>query len=102
MSDRPGSSSASTPVAAAAVAQTRTAGASEVAPAPPGAAGPPATRAEEEADGFTIGAGVERAATGLPYERRPNDPIYRPLWIYTIDPAASQFEGAQAIINVPY
>lgn len=51
---------------------------------------------------FTIGAGVERAARGRPYERKPGDPLYRPLRIYTSDPTASALEGATATVNVPY
>ena len=42
------------------------------------------------------------ASSVMPYERRAEDPIYRPLRIYTLDPTASRLEGAIATINVPY
>lgn len=41
-------------------------------------------------------------AAGQPYERRGDDPIYRPLRIFTSDPSASSLEGAVALVNVPY
>lgn len=96
MSEQATASLPSTPAAVAAVAQTR------VGAPGPTASDADAARRAAEAEGFTIGPGVTRAARGLPYERRPGDPIYRPLWIYTIDPAASRFDGATTIINVPY
>ena len=43
-----------------------------------------------------------RAADGKPYERKGDDPIYRPLKIFTSDPSASMSEGAVALVNVPY
>lgn len=51
---------------------------------------------------YEVGEGVERAARGAPYERRANDPVYRPLKVYTSDPSASSTEGAVALVNVPY
>jgi hypothetical protein len=42
------------------------------------------------------------AASVRPYERRVEDPLYRPLRIYTLDPTASRLDGAIATINVPY
>ncbi|HEX6370825.1 MAG TPA: hypothetical protein VF006_18045 [Longimicrobium sp.] len=51
---------------------------------------------------FIIGDGVGRGARGLPYERKPGDPLYRPLRIYTLDPGTSSADGATAIVNVPY
>jgi hypothetical protein len=42
------------------------------------------------------------AASVRPYERQREDPIYRPLRIYTLDPSASRLDGAIATINVPY
>jgi hypothetical protein len=38
----------------------------------------------------------------MTYERAPNDPVYRPLQIFTLDPAARSTDGAVAVINVPY
>jgi hypothetical protein len=37
-----------------------------------------------------------------PYQRRFEDPISRPLRIYTLDPTASRLDGAIATVNVPY
>ncbi|WP_439397239.1 hypothetical protein ACRQ5Q_09100 [Bradyrhizobium sp. PMVTL-01] len=37
-----------------------------------------------------------------PYQRTHQDPIYRPLRIYTLDPAASRQDGAVAVLNVPF
>ncbi|MBF8301339.1 MAG: hypothetical protein HW394_1709, partial [Acidobacteria bacterium] len=51
---------------------------------------------------FEIDDGVTRPVQSLPYERRPGDPIYRPLRIFSLDPSASRLEGAQATVNVPY
>ena len=99
MDAAPSAAVPSTPGAAAAVAQTRTGDVGEVGPGLPV---PSARSASDDVGGFTIGPGVERAARGLPYERTPADPLYRPLWVYTLDPAASRFEGAQAVLNVPY
>jgi hypothetical protein len=48
-------------------------------------------------DSIFLGAGSIR-----PYQRRFDDPISRPLRIYTLDPAASRLDGAIATINVPY
>ena len=41
-------------------------------------------------------------ASVRPYERQREDPLYRPLRIYTLDPSASRLDGAIAAINVPY
>lgn len=43
-----------------------------------------------------------RSASALPYQRRPADPLYRPLRIFALDPAASRLEGAIATVNVPF
>ena len=37
-----------------------------------------------------------------PYQRRPNDPVSRPLRIFALDPAVSKLEGAVAFVKVPY
>ena len=39
---------------------------------------------------------------GMPYQRQPGDPLYRPLRIYTVDPSVPRLEGAIATVNVPY
>jgi hypothetical protein len=51
---------------------------------------------------FTIARSLSRAAQGQPYERKPDDPVHRPLSIFSLDPAASQLDGAIAEVNVPY
>lgn len=82
---------------------------------------PPATadvaqassRAESSTDDLPLGAATQgldfalsprvvRGASIDVYERRPNDPIYRPLRIFALDPSASLLEGAIAVVNVPY
>ena len=37
-----------------------------------------------------------------PYQRAHQDPIHRPLRIYTLDPTASRLDGAVATLNVPF
>ena len=98
MAGAPDAALPSTTAATAAVAQTRTEGVDA-----PGstAYAPPATAAAAD-DGFDVGAGAVRGAYDVPYERQADDPLYRPLRIYTLDPAASRVEGAVATINVPY
>jgi hypothetical protein len=36
------------------------------------------------------------------YEHQLDDPVYRPLRIFTLDPATSRLEGATALVSVPY
>jgi len=36
------------------------------------------------------------------YDRKPGDPVFRPLRIYALDPTASVHDGALAVVNVPY
>jgi hypothetical protein len=51
---------------------------------------------------FEIGQGVDRAVRGRPYERRPDDPLYRPLRIYTLDPSAARDDGLTGRLKIPY
>jgi hypothetical protein len=51
---------------------------------------------------FLLGPGVARAASVATYERQPGDPVYRPLQVYTLDPATRALEGATAVLQVPY
>jgi len=51
---------------------------------------------------YRLGEGVTRAERMAPYERKRTDPIYRPLRIFTLDPATSPLEGSIAAINLPY
>ena len=87
---------ASTPDTSAAAAQSR-----EPQPAPESTS--EVTRSYPgEGVHFTIDPAVSRAIHTTPYERKPDDPIYRPLRIFTRDPASSTLEGAVALVNVPY
>ena len=87
---------ADTPPATAAVAQTRE------RPDVAGAGLPTAVPCAVEGQDFEIDEGVTRPVQSLPYERKPGDPMYRPLRIFSLDPSASRLEGAQATVNVPY
>lgn len=51
---------------------------------------------------FAIDENVARAAECRSYERQPDDPIYRSLRIFSLDPSASRLEGAEAVVKVPY
>jgi hypothetical protein len=51
---------------------------------------------------FAIGSRVTGAVTCRMYERKADDPVFRPLRIYALDPTASVEEGALAVVNVPY
>jgi hypothetical protein len=51
---------------------------------------------------FTVDPVFLDAGTVEPYERKRNDPLYRPLRIYTLDPAASRLEGSVTTVNVPF
>jgi hypothetical protein len=51
---------------------------------------------------FMVGTRVAHAVSCCMYERRAGDPVYRPLRIYALDPAASITDGALSTINVPY
>lgn len=50
---------------------------------------------------FILGEGIRRMPVA-PYQRQKGDPLYRPLRIYTVDPATPKLEGAIGTINVPY
>lgn len=51
---------------------------------------------------FVIGESVKRAVEARPAERGSDQPIYRPLKIFALDPSVSRLEGATAVVNVPY
>lgn len=51
---------------------------------------------------FTLGEGVTLAQSLTWYERKPDDPVFRPLRIFTLDPTVSARDGAQATAHVPY
>ncbi|MCC6443956.1 MAG: peptidase M4 [Armatimonadetes bacterium] len=85
---------ASTPEASSAEAQSRRGEGPEEKERGPHPSGP--------IIGFAVGPGVERAVYAVPYERKSSDPVYRPLRIFTLDPAVSLLEGSVATVNVPY
>lgn len=90
-----GNGGPSTPDATAAVAQSRGDGS-----APPPAKSPePSLR---DISGFRLGERLTAASTTTRAERVDDDPVYRPLQIYTIDPTGRRLEGKTAEINVPY
>lgn len=96
MSSQPEINIASTPTATAAAAESRE-GAQAVEYSRPrhqAAAAPSGV--------YALGTGVTRAERTVPYERRSNDPIYRPLRIFTRDPATSVLAGAIALVNLPF
>jgi hypothetical protein len=86
----------STTPAAAAMAGSREQGRLPVPPETPAPLEP------GESIDYAIGEGVTRAIEGRPYERKPDDPLYRPLHIYALDPALSKLEGWVAVVNVPF
>lgn len=51
---------------------------------------------------FELGRRIRRSAEIPHFDRKPDDPIYRPLKIYTIDPSRHREEGQTAEINVAY
>jgi hypothetical protein len=83
-----------TPPANAAMAQSRFG-----PPGPPGDRGRGQARPDID---FMIGMRVARAVSCVMYDRQLGDPVYRPLRIYALDPAASIRDGALSIVNVPY
>lgn len=58
-------------------------------------------REPAEGEAYTLGEGILRPPV-LPHERRPDEPLYRPLRIYTVDPNLARLEGAVATVNVAY
>lgn len=99
MEETPDALTPSTPSSVEAIVQTDEAAPSTAdAPAPPTSSQPSA----ETEEAFAIGTGVERAVEGRPYERRGNQPLYRPLKIFALDPSVSRLQGATALVNVPY
>lgn len=93
----------STPQSVEAIAQT-----TEGTPAPqpgaetPGAPAAPPPAPPSPTEPFQIGVTVGRAVEGRPYERQDDQPLYRPLKIFALDPSVSRLEGATALVNVPY
>lgn len=64
-------------------------------------AAPPRGAGVEGLD-FRLSPRVRRGASAGSYERKPDDPLHRPLRVYALDPSASALDGAVAVVNVPY
>lgn len=100
MSSHPEVNTASTPAATAAVAESRE---SFVAPTRDEGYARPARKGPAPATGiYTLGDGVMRAERTAPYQRQSYDPVYRPLRIFTRDPATSVSAGAVALVNLAF
>jgi hypothetical protein len=55
-----------------------------------------------EASPYTIGPRVDLQVRTRPYVPKNDEPLYRPLRIYSIDPADASTVGGIATVNVPY
>jgi hypothetical protein len=51
---------------------------------------------------FVVDPAFLTTACMQPYQRTQQDPLHRPLRIYTLDPTASRLDGAVATVNVPF
>lgn len=91
----PGSAAAETPDAVEAVSQTRGGGPSDAGPAPAGLQ-------EGEDQLYRVDPRVLNAARTRLGERRPGDPIYRPLEIFALNPQVSKLAGGVVSLEVPY
>jgi len=60
------------------------------------------TSYEGEGEAYTLGRRLYRALASRPYERTPADPLYRPLRIFTLDPATPMREGAVTTVNIAF
>ena len=96
MSETPDGSSTSTPESVKAVAQNKEGTTADSKAAKTSIPCP------EEGKLFVVGESVKRAVEGRPAERQADQPIYRPLKIFALDPSVSRLEGATALVNVPY
>ena len=88
---------ASTPDATAAAAQSR-GGGGEGEPVEQ----PTPAEAKRHRKRYELGARLAITSSAMKSDRSPEDPVYRPLKIYTIDPTGRRLEGKTAEINVPY
>ena len=91
----PGGPVPSTPDATASVAQT-------LDGAPAAAREPVAATPDEGLEAFVVSPQVARHASRRAYQRKRDDPVYRPLRIFALDPGVSKLHGAIALVNVPY
>ena len=96
MASDPDVAAATTTEAVAAAAQSR-----EAAATRPRGPLPQVVPLSIETPRFSVSPAIERIPVS-PHLRRRGEPLYRPLRIYAIDPAASRLEGAIATIDVPW
>lgn len=52
--------------------------------------------------GPRCGKSVKRAGQIQRYRRQTGDPVFRPLQVYSTDPADSELDGTRVAVNVPY
>jgi hypothetical protein len=101
MADNPASAQPSTTDAVSAVAQgSANAPEPEVIDLESGAAMAPSEHSAARV--IYVARRLTRAVRVQPYQRKPDDPVFRPLWIYALDPTQPRLEGAVALVNVPY
>ena len=55
-----------------------------------------------EGERYRISARIDRSALTRLYERRPDEPLYRPLQIYALNPAVSRLDGGLAATKIQY
>ncbi|HEX6741623.1 MAG TPA: hypothetical protein VF079_07510, partial [Sphingomicrobium sp.] len=107
-----GGGSADTTAAASATAQSRGDEPGGGSGGPPGengdgAGGPPGggeggPPGDDRRIRFDYGNRIKQSAKIRHFERAPDDPVYRPLKIYTIDPSRHREQGQTATINIPF
>ncbi len=51
---------------------------------------------------YRLGVGVTRRGIDIAPEREKDDPVYRPLRIYTVDPGEPELEGGVDVVTVPF
>src|SRR4051812_39055658 len=51
---------------------------------------------------YRLGTGVTRRGIDIAPERRREDPVFRPLRIYTVDPGEPELEGGVDVVSVPF
>ena len=73
------------------------------------ASGPPCSKIDNARDDlaasanyFVVDPVFLATACKQPYQRTQQDPLHRPLKIYTLDPTASRLDGAVATLKVPF
>src|SRR5574338_304666 len=60
------------------------------------------TKVQAAVTAYEVSDRVPLQASIRPYQRRPRDPLVRPLRIYTLDPSVSDRIGGTFTVAVPY